>query len=50
MATKDITDDIDYSELEKLFSDEGQEAKKNIGIVIFLRRYVRTHVVNNRVQ
>ena len=28
VATREITDDIDYSELEKLFSAETQEAKK----------------------
>ena len=32
VATKEITEDIDYSELEKLFSAEGQDVKKpNIG-------------------
>jgi hypothetical protein len=28
VATREITDDIDYAELEKLFSAETQEAKK----------------------
>lgn len=28
VATREMTDDIDYSELEKLFSAETQEAKK----------------------
>ena len=37
MATREITDDIDYSELEKLFSADTQEVKKpNIGMYDFL--------------
>ena len=33
MATQEITEDIDYSELEKLFSADTQEVKKpNVGM------------------
>ena len=35
VATKGDMDEIDFSELEKLFAAEEQEAKKNIGMYVF---------------
>ena len=47
VATKEITEDIDYSELEKLFSAEGPDVKKpNIGNTL---EHIYIHEVSVRI-